>query len=75
MREVERVNVNVYPDLEKVVLAAREANIIIQDLQFVQDVDSDILSALALVIEGTTDAKSYFAWLLDKQNLHLPALG
>lgn len=69
MRDMTRVNLKVTPDLEKIVSAAQEAKIAIQEINFVRNIDSDILEALAISIDGTEDSKGYFSWLLAKHNL------
>jgi hypothetical protein len=69
------VNLKVSPDLEKIVAAAKEANISIHDLQFVRSLDTDVLEALSIVIEGNDEAKGYFSWLLAKSNLRTEPVG
>ncbi len=69
MREGRRVNMKVYPDLAKVAAAAKEANISIQEIQFIQNIEKDVLEALSIMVEGNDDAKGYFSWLLAKNNL------
>lgn len=59
----------VEPDLEKIVSAAREANISIQEINFIRGIDEDILEALSILVDGNEDAKGYFSWLLAKSNL------
>lgn len=64
----------VSPDLEKIVAAAKEANIAIQDIQFVRNIEADALEALSIEIDGNDEAKGYFSWLLAKSNLTLKAI-
>lgn len=63
------VNMNVLPDLEKIVAAAKEANISIRELQFVRDTETDMLESLSILVDGHDEAKSYFSWLLTRSNL------
>ncbi len=69
------MNLKVSPYLEKIVAAAKEANISIHDLQFVRGLDTDVLEALSIVIEGNDEAKGYFSWLLAKSNLKTEPVG
>lgn len=69
MRDERRVNLRVTPNLEQIVAAAKEAQISIQEINFIRNTDSDILEALSIIVEGNDDAKGYFSWLLDKSNL------
>jgi hypothetical protein len=55
--------------LDKVVQAAQEAKVSILDVNFVRDVDTDILNALSIAIEGKEDALGYFSYLLEQQQL------
>lgn len=65
------MNLQVCPNLDKIVQAAQEANISIADMQFVRNPrKDDALQAIALRIEGSSEAKSYFSWLLAKANLN-----
>lgn len=63
------MRLNVAPDLDKVVQAAQEAKVSILDVNFVRDVDTDILNALSIAIEGKEDALGYFSYLLEQQQL------
>ena len=63
------MNLKVAPELEKIVAAAQEANIAIQDIQFVRNTDIDVLEALSILVEGTDDSKNYFSWLLERGDL------
>ncbi len=68
------MNLKVTPDLEKIVAAAKEAQISIQEINFVRNVDTDILESLSILVDGNSDAQSYFTWLLEKSNLKAETL-
>lgn len=63
------MKLQVAPDLERVVQAAQEAKVAITEVNFVRDVEVDILDALAIAIEGKEDAIGYFSYLLDQGQL------
>jgi hypothetical protein len=69
MNDTRRVSLLVSPDLEKIVAAAQEAQISIQEVNFVRNTDLDILEALSILAEGQEEAQGYFSWLLAKSNL------
>lgn len=63
------MKLHVVPELDKVIQAAQESKVSITELNFVRDVDEDILSALSIAIEGKEDALGYFSYLLEQQAL------
>ena len=63
------MNLRVMPDLDKVVQAAQEAKVSITEVNFVRDVDQDILDALSIHIEGKAHEVGYFSYLLEVLNL------
>lgn len=60
------MRLQVAPDLDKVIQAAQESKVAITELNFVRNVEEDILSALSIAIEGKEDALGYFSYLLDQ---------
>lgn len=69
MRDTGKVHLKVTPDLDKIVAAAKEAQVSIQDIHFVRNTETNSLEALSILIEGENDATCYFSWLLKKSNV------